>query len=147
MKVINLLKIIACIVDLMILEYLQDLSFPEMDGRFHDISKPSPTTCSWLLEHEIYSFWLTKPPNLLRIKGKPGSGKSTLMRFAVEDKSCARSTSKKPIVTRYFFHARGTELQKTSSGLYRSLLHQLLLQIPSLRSGFRRVFREKTRTH
>lgn len=147
MKVINLFKINVCIVDLMILEYLQDLSFPEMNDRFYDITKPSFTTCTWLLEHKIYSLWLTQSPNLLRIKGKPGSGKSTLMRFAVEDKSCASTTSKKPIVARYFFHARGTELQKTSSGMYRSLLHQLLLQVPSLRPDFRKFFREKARTH
>lgn len=145
-KVISLLTIKVCIVNLMILDYLQHLSFTEMDDRFNDITKPSSTTCTWLLEHEIYSLWLTKTPNLLRIKGKPGSGKSILMRFAVEAKSCARSTSKKPIVARYFFHARGTESQKTSSGMYRSLLHQILLQTPSLRPDFRRFFREKTRT-
>ena len=80
--------------------------------------------------------------DLLCIKGKPGAGKSTLMKFAVE-----KETSQRPVLASFFFHARGTELQKTSLGLYRSLLHQILLQVPSIRPDFRQFYQKKDQAH
>lgn len=123
-------------------EYLKSLSFSEMDDRFLEIAKPPWDTCFWLLKHESYCTWLDKHKNLLCIKGKPGAGKSTLMKFAVE-----KRTGQTPVLARFFFHARGTELQKNSFGLYRSLLHQLLLQVPSLRPDFRQVYQKKIQGH
>jgi hypothetical protein len=117
-----------------------------MDERFHDISQASPDTCFWLLEHERYSTWSktvsNAGSNILCIKGKPGTGKSSLMKFAVTNSSFPSS-----VVVKFFFHARGTELQKTLLGLYRSLLHQLLLQVPFLRPDFRNLYREKRQAH
>jgi hypothetical protein len=117
-----------------------------MDERFHDINQASPDTCLWLLEHERYSTWSktgsNAGSNILCIKGKPGTGKSSLMKFAVTNSSFPSS-----VVVKFFFHARGTELQKTLLGLYRSLLHQLLLQVPFLRPDFRNLYREKRQAH
>lgn len=119
-------------------EYLQSLSFREMSEGYFEIAKPSPDTCAWLLEHESYRTWLDKSPDLLCIKGKPGAGKSTLMKYAVEERTC-----RTPVLASFFFHARGTELQKSRLGLYRSLLHQIILQISSLRSDFRKFYQKK----
>lgn len=113
-----------------------------MHDRFHVIEKASPGTCSWLLQHRSYRDWLDQGSNLLCVKGKPGAGKSTLMKFAITQTSGQNS-----VLAAYFFHGRGTALQKTCDGLYRSLLHQLLIRIPSLRSDFQRTYREKKQAY
>lgn len=123
-------------------EYLKSLSFPDMNDRFYEITKPSWDTCAWLLGHKSYCTWLDKGPDLLCIKGKPGSGKSTIIKFAVEKRA-----SQTPVLASFFFHARGTNLQKTCLGLYRSLLHQLLLQVSSIRSDFRQLYQTKIQAH
>ena len=119
-------------------DYLKSLSFPEMNDRFHEITKPASNTCAWLLQHKSYCTWLDENSDLLCIKGKPGAGKSTLMKFAIEER-----TFQTPVLASFFFHARGTELQNTRVGLYRSLIHQLLLQVSSLRSDFREYYQKK----
>jgi ankyrin repeat protein len=43
----------------------------------------------------------------------------------------------------FFFHGRGTALQKTPIGMYRELLHQLYSQASSARSIIRKVIEEK----
>ena len=65
------------------------------------------------------------------IKGKPGSGKSTLMRFALDNLVKNNQDPSGPYNLSFFFHGRGTELERKPDGLYRSLLHQLLTAFPS----------------
>ena len=113
-----------------------------MNDRFHEIRSPASDTCAWLLKHHTYQVWMEQQTDLLCIKGKPGAGKSTLMKFAVE-----KETSQRPVLASFFFHSRGTELQKTPLGLYQSLLHQLLLQVPSIRPKFRKFFQKKDQAH
>ena len=47
------------------------------------------------------------------------------------------------IVISFYFHGRGTDLQKSILGLLRSLLHELLLKFRSLRSKFEPLFKSK----
>jgi hypothetical protein len=63
------------------------------------------------------------------------------MKYAIDKQSPQN------LVVRFFFHARGIDMQKTPLGLYRSLLHQLLWEIPSLRPDFRAVYRTKNQTY
>jgi ankyrin repeat protein len=59
---------------------------------------------------------------MLWVKGKPGAGKSTLMKFALSRAKAGRITGK---TLEFFFHGRGTALQKSSLGLLRALAHQI----------------------
>lgn len=134
-------------------ECLKSLAFPEMEDRFNDIERAAEGTCKWLLGHNKYREWADASRGLLCIKGKPGSGKSTLLRYAVGDASVSsaiqeRSTSlhkEHPrvggetleaqgepgaLILSFFFHDRGSELQKTTLGLFRTLLHRLLSHVP-----------------
>lgn len=134
-------------------QLLRSLSFPEIDDRLNDVERAAEGTCKWLLRHETYQKWSDCDRGLLCIKGKPGSGKSTLLQYALGDAFVASKihrrllpqTSEKllgggetigakpesgPLVLSFFFHDRGTELQKTTLGLFRSLLHQLLRYAP-----------------
>ena len=71
--------------------------------------------------------------------GSPGSGKSTLLKYVIEE----RKATKNEVVASFFFHGRGLEIQKSSLGLFRSILHQILDQVPQLLSAFNSMFQRK----
>lgn len=70
---------------------------------------------------------------LLWIRGKPGSGKSTLMKCIVEHLQEEQHIH----VISFFFNARGRDLLgRSAAGCYRALLHQLLKLRPWLHDSF-----------
>lgn len=112
---------------------LNSLRFDQIDARQKTIKIAHARTCKWLLRKSEYLEWLdttkrTEHHGFLWIKGKPGAGKSTLMKFALTN---ARKTNSK-IVISYFFNARGERLERSTIGMYQSLLLQLLERIPAL---------------
>jgi ankyrin repeat protein len=86
--------------------------------------------------------WRDKERGMLWINGKPGSGKSTLMAFIYKSFR-EYSTSSNNLLLDFFFHARGTLLQKTPIGMFRSMLHQLYDKVPAVRSQVCAAFKEK----
>ncbi|RYP66398.1 hypothetical protein DL771_007807 [Monosporascus sp. 5C6A] len=122
---------------------LRSLTFPEMNDRFNDIDTAQSGTCEWLLAHQTYMNWATCDRGLLWIKGKPGSGKSTLLQYALKNVMVASNIGDRALVLSFFFHGRGTELQKNPLGLFRSLLHQLLSQVPDAVSDLVTIFQER----
>lgn len=117
---------------------LDSLRFDQIDARHNTIKKEHEKTCRWLLKNSKYLEWLddtklVEHHGFLWIKGKPGAGKSTLMKFAFTN---ARRTLKDSIIISFFFNARGEELEKSTVGLYRSLVLQLLERLPALRIAF-----------
>ncbi|RSL54918.1 hypothetical protein CEP54_009630 [Fusarium duplospermum] len=109
---------------------LKSLAFPEMYNQFSTVAPADDNTCQWLFLHEAWNSWASSDSSLLYIKGKDGSGKSTLLRYALHHISEAPNIQKEAIVLSFFFNRHGTELQRTSLGLFRSLLYQLLCEIP-----------------
>ncbi|CAN9384256.1 unnamed protein product [Alternaria alternata] len=113
---------------------MDSLRFDQIDARYATIKNAHAKTCKWLLRKSEHTEWLD-PTRLsdhhgfLWIKGKPGTGKSTLMKFAFGQASKSRKSN---IVIAFFFNARGETLEKTIIGMYRSLLLQLLDKIPTL---------------
>ena len=112
-----------------------------MDRRKNDINDEAPDTCKWLLDHEKYKTWLARSQALLWIEGKPGAGKSTLLGYAVR-----QPPQSNEIVASFFFSTRGAPIQKTSLGMFRSLLHQLLEKIPEMLSKFSLMYEKKRDT-
>ncbi|KAH8898104.1 ankyrin, partial [Thozetella sp. PMI_491] len=110
-----------------------------MYSRYHDIDRPANGTCEWLLQHETYRRWAAGDRGLLWIKGKPGSGKSTLIKSALENNKAMRDD----LVLSFFFHGRGDELQRTPLGLIRALLHQVLAKAPWTLSDLVGIFKRK----
>ncbi|KAH7218869.1 hypothetical protein DER44DRAFT_804898 [Fusarium oxysporum] len=125
---------------------LKSLAFPQMDNRFHDIDTAAQGTCDWLLRHETYTSWASHDRGLLWIKGKPGSGKSTLLRYILNDAMVMPNTGEGALILSFFFHGRGTELQRTPFGLFRSLLHQLLRQVPEALTDLVATFQQQCET-
>ncbi|RYO96337.1 hypothetical protein DL765_011608 [Monosporascus sp. GIB2] len=122
---------------------LRSLAFPEMNDRSNDIDTAQSGTCEWLLAHQTYRSWATSDRGLLWIKGKPGSGKSTLLKYALENVVVASNISDRALVLSFFFHGRGAELQKSPLGLFRSVVHQLLSQVPDALSDLVKIFQER----
>ena len=111
---------------------LNSLKFAQIETRHATIKMAHTKTCQWLLTLPKYQYWLNNEKladhhGFLWIKGNPGTGKSTIMKFAftkaVEN---SRKDLKNNIVISFFFNARGHQLEKSVLGMYRSLLVQLL---------------------
>ncbi|MCJ1313277.1 hypothetical protein MMC25_006954, partial [Agyrium rufum] len=123
---------------------LQSLHFPEMDLRRKEISKPATSTCAWLSHHPTYLKWFKQHCGMLWVKGKPGAGKSTVLKHALS--LAKEQEAEKSVIASFFFHGRGAEIQKSPLGLYRTLLHQILQQIPSLLTKLTTLFLKKCQT-
>ena len=128
-------------------ECLKSLTFLEIDSRKSDIDKPYPHTCEWIFVNERYKAWDSPnsdsgPKDLLWIKGKPGSGKSVLMkRIAHEHEK--EFLAKGILCLSFFFNAHGMRLENSLVGLYRTLLFQLLQKSKPLMQAFLPYFFRK----
>ena len=92
-------------------------------------------TCEWLLHQSEYRDWLddskfSRNHGFLWIKGKPGTGKSTLMKFTLAH--IERTMSSDIVRISFFFNARGHAIERSTIGAYKSLLFQLLEKLPRL---------------
>ena len=74
---------------------------------------------------------LEKHRGVLEIVGRPGSGKSTLMRCLLENARASSSTPDEGCVLGFFFDGKGNRLTRSATGLFRTLLHQLAISHPS----------------
>ncbi|KAL5617996.1 hypothetical protein FOVSG1_000218 [Fusarium oxysporum f. sp. vasinfectum] len=80
---------------------------------------------------ECFSTWLQSDDKLFWIRGKPGSGKSTLIKFVINNDNTKRLLGSWQPNTRllsHFFWKIGSEPQNSIKGLLCSLLHDLLLE-------------------
>jgi ankyrin repeat protein/nucleoside phosphorylase len=119
---------------------LDSLQFEQMDSRKTTIPRAYAKTCRWILGLPEYKMWLdhrqrTTHHGFIWIRGKPGVGKSTLMKFAYGESRKKDHRGLTHTVS-FFFNARGDALEKTIIGMYRSLLYQILEIFPDLQAIF-----------
>ncbi|SCV36848.1 related to ankyrin 3 [Fusarium fujikuroi] len=117
---------------------LESLNFEEIDVRKSIIKAAHSKTCRWFLKHPDYLSWIdplqiSEHHGFLWIRGKPGAGKSTIMKFIYLE-SKKKDRKHQSLTASFFFNARGEVLEKTVSGMYRSLLLQLFHGFPDLES-------------
>ena len=116
---------------------LDSLDFPQLDARKTNIQTAHIKTCRWLLKHPAYKDWLDPTKQLenhgfLWMRGKAGAGKSTMMKFAYRETKKLFKQPNEAIVASFFFNARGEYLEKSITGMYRSLLLQIMKGFPDL---------------
>jgi hypothetical protein len=114
-------------------KFMADLGFNLMDSRLATIGAAHVDTCDWLFSSEAYLRWQdhrlrSSHHGFLWIKGKPGAGKSTLMKHALQHMQSHNQSHDTTLS--YFFNARGHGLEKATEGMYRSLLHQVFAKSP-----------------
>jgi ankyrin repeat protein len=115
-------------------ELLRSLQFVQMDAREQNIKRAHAQTCQWFLETCQYQAWLDisrsrEHGGFLWVKGKPGAGKSTLMKVVLQHTK-QRLKNSGACILFFFFNARGSDLEKSTIGLHRALLVQLLKACP-----------------
>ena len=104
--------------------------------RVDQVGKPHEGTFNWLFDPEVgFQRWLSGPqqagtPIFFWIQGKPGSGKSTLMKYALAEKKTleflALADPGNWHLVPFFFHDRGSSIQKSVTGLLQELLYRLV---------------------
>lgn len=137
-------------------QILKSLRFPSMDEREASISDAHSKTFRWILDSNDststgqslepslesrpnlkFVEWLQASDGIFWVAGKPGSGKSTLMKYLLSDCRTFHHlriwAGDKPLhVAKYFFWSRGTEMQRSQQGLLRGLLSTILEATPGL---------------
>ncbi len=130
-------------------QFLQSLKFPDMNERRNqwifapcDISaRPSNASHSTMeaihqspLWHD-FGNWLKSDSSLYWISGKPGSGKSTLVRYILSNKLTQTTLNgwrQDTIILSHFFWKPGSQMQRNIKGLLCSLLYQVVSLEPAL---------------
>ncbi|PMD57951.1 uncharacterized protein K444DRAFT_614646 [Hyaloscypha bicolor E] len=120
---------------------LQSLRFSSIESRHESISKEHSNTFSWIFDQASptkFVEWLKGEDGVYWVSGKPGSGKSTLIKFVAEHEQTKRcleewaGDKKLAIANFYFWNASTHQSQKSQRGLLRTILYQILRQCPEL---------------
>ncbi|KAH8895480.1 hypothetical protein GQ53DRAFT_820309 [Thozetella sp. PMI_491] len=123
-------------------EKLEHFRFREMLLRELAIKAPAENSYQWLPETARFTDWMERRKvdshfGLLQILGKPGSGKSTLMKKMVETTRSSFRSAPGTCVAAYFFNSRGDRLEHCARGMFRALLYQLGNSHPPCLSVFK----------
>ena len=115
---------------------IKSLNFVGIGHRYRDIKEAHALTCKWILYRSEYWDWLnpmkiSESNGVLWIKGKPGAGKSTVMKFLHTN---VKRTMQEESISISFFFNYSSQLERSTAGMYRSLLFQLLERQPRLQS-------------
>lgn len=134
-------------------EFLDSLRFTDIFTRQESLRTNTPGTYQWVFTEQSPSeetgdesskdrelrgkivAWLRDEESFFWLKGKPGSGKSMLMSFLLNDPRTKTNLQTwagdcTVHVFSFFFWKPGTTLQKTTTGLLRSLLFQIARSKP-----------------
>ncbi|KAJ4129883.1 hypothetical protein NW768_006853 [Fusarium equiseti] len=130
---------------------LESLAYKSMHDRESQVTEAHAKTLDWIFDNSIidqplrqkfrdtFIAWLngSELGPIYWITGKPGSGKSTLVRYLSQHPVALHHlrkwAGKKTISTAgFFFWTSGSRQQRSQTGLLRYLLHQLLSSNPDL---------------
>lgn len=99
------------------------------DATRYKISRWVPDTCTWLLDHPQYIEWMNGSEKaLLWVTGAPGSGKTVLSSFVIDQ----IESTKSPRNVGFFFADDSSTSQRSAVMLLRGLMYQILDRNPSL---------------
>jgi hypothetical protein len=125
----------------MVLEIRGQIYLPELNFRLEQIEDPFQDTFRWIFDLPLFTDWLQRGSGLFWINGKPGSGKSTLMKLVFESNETWEllhdwKKGSVEVKAGFFFYYRGTAIQKSFEGVLRSLVTQILTPLwdPYLRN-------------
>ncbi|CAG1989313.1 unnamed protein product [Fusarium graminearum] len=119
--------------------FLKSLRFREIKQRHSAIQDHHKATFKWVFTKGQTGFreWLEDGSGFFWVKGKAGSGKSTLMKFIAthdDTQSLLRTWGgeRRVITASHFFWNAGLSMQKSLTGLFQTILYQVLRECPEL---------------
>lgn len=130
--------------------FLKSLRFSEMHTRMNDVEESHADTFQWIFEDDAtrpwdnFCNWLRDDDGVYWINGKPGSWKSTLIKFLINDARtrvllAQWSPGQQPLIIKFYFWLSGTEMQRSLKGFLCSVIHQIVhedkLLVEQLLSG------------
>ncbi|TGJ80507.1 hypothetical protein E0Z10_g8258 [Xylaria hypoxylon] len=120
---------------------LRSLDYVQRPVRYETIPDAHKRTFSWIFDRgptsHGFAEWLESGNGIYWITGKPGSGKSTLMKYILHhpktsQKLSSWSSSTPIVVASHFFWSAGLSIQRSREGLLRSLLYDIFSRAPKL---------------
>ena len=116
---------------------LQSLKYSDMNQRKNMVKESFADTFKWIFSSDLMAWdsftkWLRSDENLYWISGKPGSGKSTLVKFITGEEKTRDFLKPNTVILSHYLWLPGSPMQKSITGLLQSLLYQLLLEDISL---------------
>ncbi|PQE04625.1 hypothetical protein CJF30_00004429 [Rutstroemia sp. NJR-2017a BBW] len=122
---------------------IESLKFSSMRERENTITESFVETFQWIFSSDLqpwtnFGEWLKCDAGILPIywiSGKPGSGKSTLMKFIVNDSRTKDLLKPGTLLLRHYLWMPGGEMQRSIKGILCTLLYQLLCTEKSLVGG------------
>ena len=125
-------------------QVLKHLSLESRQARHSIISDAHKSTFQWAFRDKKTANtsnnlvkWLKEENGYFWISGKPGSGKSTFLKYLAESERTKQFLSvwsqPQPIVIAcHYFWSPGTKMQKSQQGLLQTLLYEIFQQCPDL---------------
>ncbi|KAF8856808.1 hypothetical protein BDZ45DRAFT_457266 [Acephala macrosclerotiorum] len=131
-------------------EVLKSLEKYDNNPRKHSISDEHKSTFHWIwtpIKEKGPGFvdWLESGTSIFWIAGKPGAGKSTLMKYIFNDNQISNYLSNGTHDTKkfgFFFHELGRPNEKVFVGFLQSFLYQLIFNFPALTHSILSIYRE-----
>jgi hypothetical protein len=127
-------------------EILSSLLFDRMTARHFSIAEAHTKTFEWIFEPHRwrppdprsrihFRRWLLHEDGIYWISGKPGSGKSTLVKYLSQCEQTREhlrvwANGARLAIPRFYFWITGTEMQRSQRGLLQQLLFEILLAFP-----------------
>lgn len=134
--------------------FMESLQFEARPRRHEAIPEAHKQTFRWLLDDQntedgtldipskdetqrrtTFAQWLKSGNGIFWVSGKPGSGKSTFMKFvagAARTHQLVSFWAYPTIIVAHYFWSSGSSIQKSREGLLRSLLYDIFRQCPEL---------------
>jgi hypothetical protein len=122
---------------------LTSLRYAEIESRQSRIVDPGESPYGWMLDEtgtnqsSQYMQWLSKDSGIFWVTGKAGSGKSTLMKYIYKDERThsalhSWANGRQLFTASHYFWYLGSQVEKSYSGLLRSILYKILYSCPDL---------------
>ncbi|KAK1455767.1 hypothetical protein CMEL01_04527 [Colletotrichum melonis] len=118
---------------------LRSLKFDQIKARQEAIKERHRATFDWVFSHDdtLFPQWLESGNGIFWVRGKPGSGKSTLMKFLVTHPTArvklgVWGNGCTTIIASHYFWSAGSSMQKSQLGLLQTLLYEVLREVPNL---------------
>ena len=120
---------------------LSSLDYKRRPARQEAVPLAHQKTFNWIFQDPLdgspspFAQWLKQHSGVFWVSGKPGAGKSTLMKFICENSRTSELLStwawpQQAISANHFFWSAGTPIQRSQEGLFKSLLLEILRQLP-----------------